>query len=37
MAVEFMEQNNLGWLEVKPDQWMNVLDVRQTKKQSHSA
>jgi len=37
MAIEFMEQNNLGWLEVQPDQWMNVLDVRQSGKPNHSA
>ena len=37
MAIEFMEKNNLGWLEIKPDQWMNVLEVRQSVRRNHSA
>jgi hypothetical protein len=32
MAVEFMERNSLGQLEIKPDKWLDTLDVKQTKR-----
>lgn len=28
MAIDFMERNNLGQLEVKPDKWLDILDVK---------